>query len=327
MLQRLVHTLAAAVLAFGAAHAQDSPSTAEGLGLSDADAKRLQQVLDAQPEESQARYQWRHPAETLAFFGIEPGMTVVEVLPGGGWYSAILIPYLGSQGVLIGADYPLGLWPNFPFATDEFMAGRRSWPQDWPATAAQWRDGDGAEVLAMRIGGIPDDLNGSADAVLFIRALHNLNAFEGKGGFRSAALADAWAVLKPGGVVGVVQHSVPKGRLTSLREDTWSALKPGAVKIVQDRLTPEGRSDQRADGSRGYLDKDAVVADFQAIGFELVGESDVNRNPKDMLAEDEVVWRLPPTLDGSEDDPELRAKYQAIGESNRMTLLFRKPAA
>lgn len=327
MLQRLIHTLAAAVLAFSAAHAQDSPSAAEGQGLSEADAKRLQQVLDAQPEENQARYQWRHPAETLAFFGIEPGMTVVEVLPGGGWYSAILIPYLGSQGVLMGADYPLDLWPNFPFVTDEFMAGRRGWPQDWPATAAQWRGDDGAEVLATRIGGIPDDLNGSADAVLFIRALHNLNAFEGKGGFRSAALADAWSVLKPGGVVGVVQHSAPKGRLASLTEDTWAALKPGAVKIVQDRLTPEGRSDQWADGSRGYLDRDAVVANFQAIGFELAGESDVNRNPKDMPAEDEVVWRLPPSLDGSEDDPELRAKHEAIGESNRMTLLFRKPAA
>ena len=326
MLQRLVHTLGAAVLAFSAAHAQDSPNDPEGQGLSDADAQRLQQVLDAQPEESRARYQWRHPFETLAFFGIEPGMRVVEVLPGGGWYSAILIPYLGSQGVLMGADYPLDMWPNFPFATDEFMAERRSWPQDWPATAAQWRGDDGAKVLAMRIGDIPDDLNGSADAVLFIRALHNLNAFEGKGGFRSAALADAWSVLRPGGVVGVVQHSVPKGRLASLREDTWSVLKPGAVKMVQDRLTSEDRSDPWADGTRGYLDRDAVVANFQAIGFELVGESDINRNPKDMPAEDEVVWRLPPTLQGSDDAPELRAKYEAIGESNRMTLLFRKPA-
>ena len=303
MPKRLVHTLAAAALACGAAHAQESPSTAEEQGLSDMDAKRLQRVLAAQPEENQARYQWRHPAETLSFFGIEPGMTVVEVLPGGGWYSAILVPYLGSRGALIGADYPLGIWPNFPFATDEFMAKRRSWPQEWPATAAEWRGDDGAEVLAMRIGRIPDDLNGSADAVLFIRALHNLNAFEGKGGFRSAALADAWSVLKPGGVVGVVQHSVSKGHLTST-----------------------DRSDQWADGSRGYLEKDALVATFQAIGFELAGESDINRNPKDMPAEDEVVWRLPPSLNGSEDDPELRAKYEAIGESNRMTLLFRKPA-
>ena len=297
MLQRLIRTLAVVALTFSTAYAQDASDAAQGQGLSDADAERLQQVLDAQPEESQARYQWRHPAETLAFFGIEPGMTVVEVLPGGGWYSAILVPYLGAEGTLIGADYPLGLWPNFPFVTEEFMAKRRSWPQDWPATAAQWQSEDGAQVRAVRIGGISDDLNGSADAVLFIRALHNLNAFEGKGGFRSAALADAWSVLKPGGLVGVVQHQAP-----------------------------EGRSDDWADGSRGYLNRDALVANFEAIGFELAAESDVNRNPEDVPAEDEVVWRLPPNINGSEDDPELRAKYEAIGESNRMTLLFRKPA-
>ena len=297
MLQRLIRTLAVLALTFSTAYAQDAPDAAQGQGLSDADAERLQQVLDAQPEESQARYQWRHPAETLAFFGIKPGMTVVEALPGGGWYSAILVPYLGAEGTLIGADYPLGLWPNFPFVTEEFMAKRRSWPQDWPATAAQWQGEDGAKVSAVRIGGISDDLNGSADAVLFIRALHNLNAFEGKGGFRSAALTDAWSVLKPGGLVGVVQHQAP-----------------------------EGRSDDWADGSRGYLNRDALVANFEAIGFELAAESGINRNPKDVPAEDEVVWRLPPNLNGSEDDPELRAKYEAIGESNRMTLLFRKPA-
>ena len=296
MLQALVRTLAVVALTFSTAQAQDAPSASQGQGLSDADAMRLQQVLDAQPEESQARYQWRRPAETLAFFGIKPGMTVVEVLPGGGWYSAILLPYLGAEGTLIGADYPLGLWPNFPFVTEEFMAKRRNWPQDWPATAEQWQGEDSARVAAVRIGGITDDLNGSADAVLFIRALHNLNAFEGKGGFRSMALANAWAVLKPGGLVGVVQHQAP-----------------------------EGRSDEWADGSRGYLNRDALVANFQAVGFELAGESDINRNPKDMPAEDEVVWRLPPSLNGSEDDPQLRAKYEAIGESNRMTLLFRKP--
>ena len=296
MLQALVRTLAVAALTFSTAQAQDAPSASQGQGLSDADAMRLQQVLDAQPEESQARYQWRRPAETLAFFGIKPGMTVVEVLPGGGWYSAILLPYLGAEGTLIGADYPLGLWPNFPFVTEEFMAKRRNWPQDWPATAEQWQGEDSARVAAVRIGGITDDLNGSADAVLFIRALHNLNAFEGKGGFRSMALANAWSVLKPGGLVGVVQHQAP-----------------------------EGRSDEWADGSRGYLNRDALVANFQAVGFELAGESDINRNPKDMPAEDEIVWRLPPSLNGSDDDPELRAKYEAIGESNRMTLLFRKP--
>jgi len=111
------------------------------------------------------------------------------------------------------------------------------------------------------------------------------------------ALADAYTVLKPGGVVGVVQHQAPAGR-----SDDW------------------------ADGSRGYLNRDTLLGQFEAAGFEFVGESDVNQNPKDIPGEDEIVWRLPPGLQTSRDDPELKAKYQAIGESNRMTLLFRKPA-
>ena len=141
-------------------------------------------------------------------------------------------------------------------------------------------------------------MHGSADAVLFIRALHNLSRFEDKGGFRTQALADANALLKPGGVVGVVQH-----------------------------MAPPGRSDDWANGSRGYLNKATLISQFEAAGFEFVASSEINRNPKDVPAEDDIVWRLPPSLNTSRDNPELREKYETIGESNRMTLLFRKPAA
>src|SRR5512134_710260 len=82
---------------------------------SGADSERLAAVLAAQPPEVQARYQWRHPRETLEFFGIAPGMTVVEALPGGGWYTKILLPYLGPQGSYIGADYAADMWPLFGF--------------------------------------------------------------------------------------------------------------------------------------------------------------------------------------------------------------------
>jgi predicted methyltransferase len=139
-------------------------------------------------------------------------------------------------------------------------------------------------------------MDGTADAVLFVRALHNLNRFEKQGGFLTSALADTLAVLKPGGVVGVVQHKAPAGR-----------------------------SDEWADGSRGYLNQSMVIARFEAAGFEYLGASEVNLNPADVPAEDEVVWRLPPSLQMSKNNPELTAKYEAIGESNRMTLLFRKP--
>ena len=271
--------------------------TATAGGLSEENSTRLAKVLKAQPEELQARYPSRHPQQTLEFFGIEPGMTVVEVLPGRGWYSPILVSYLGSDGMLIGADYRLEIWPNFSFGTPEYIARKRAWVEEWPATAAEWKGEDGASARAVRIGNIPDDLDGTADAVLFVRAMHNLSRFESEGGFRSAALEDTMAVLKPGGVVGIVQHEAPAGT-----PDTW------------------------ADGSRGYLNKDTLIKQMKAAGFEYVGSSAVNNNPADVPGESDIVWRLPPSLMTSRNDPEKRAEYEAIGESNRMTLLFRKPA-
>ena len=265
---------------------------------SSADSARLAAVLAAQPEETQARYEWRHPQETLELFGIEPGMTVIEVLPGLGWYSPILISYLGSEGTLIGADYPMDIWPNFPFATPEFMTEREAWLQEWPKQAAEWTGDDGASAQATRLDMIPSEMNGTVDAVLYIRALHNLSRFEDKGGFRTTALANTFSVLKPGGIVGVVQH-----------------------------LAPAGRPPEWTDGSRGYLNKATLISQLEAAGFEFVASSDINLNPADVPGEEDIVWRLPPSFFTSADNPELRAQMEAIGESNRMTLLFRKPKA
>ena len=253
-------------------------------------------VLDAQPDEVKARYPYRNPRETLEFIGIEPGMTVVEGLPGGGWYSKILLPYLGSDGKLIGADYSLEMYSKFPFATEEFMAGKATWTTDFVADAAEWGGEDGASAAAFHFGAMPEELAGMADVVFLPRALHNLARFESDGGFLTAALADAYASLKPGGMLGVVQHHA--------RDDM---------------------SDEFADGSRGYLKKGFVIAAAEAAGFEFVAESDINANPSDQPAEDDIVWRLPPTLGTSRDNPELKAQLEAVGESNRMTLKFRKP--
>lgn len=272
-------------------------SAFSGDSLSAKSSARLSAVLDAQSDELKSRYQWRHPGETLSFFGIEPGMTVVEVLPGRGWYSPILVSYLGSKGTLIGADYPLEIWPNFPFGNEAFIAKRRGWIEEWPLQAQTWAGDDGAVAKAMRIGMIPDALDASADAVLFIRALHNLSRFEEKGGFFSSALTDSLAVLKPGGTLGVVQH-----------------------------MAPDGQPAASTNGSRGYMDKAALIKRIEAMGFEYVGSSDVNHNANDVPSEQDIVWRLPPSLMTSGDDAQMKAKYQAIGESNRMTLMFRKPA-
>ncbi|WP_405242882.1 class I SAM-dependent methyltransferase [Lentisalinibacter salinarum] len=259
--------------------------------------ERLAEILAAQPEEVQARYEYRHPQETLEFFGIEPGMTVVEALPGGGWYTKILLPYLGADGRLIGADYALEMFPLFGFFSDEQIKKKETWVEDWTAQAEGWAGDDGAAVSAFVLGSLPGEMKGTADAMLFIRALHNLARFEDEGGYLTAALADAYAVLKPGGVVGVVQHEA--------RPDM---------------------PDEWADGSAGYLKQAFVINAFEEAGFELAAESDINANPADQPTAEDVVWRLPPTLATSREDPELREQLQAVGESNRMTLLFRKPA-
>lgn len=259
---------------------------------------KLDKVLAAQDDAVKARYEYRHPKETLEFFGVEPGMTVVEGLPGGGWYSKILIDYLGPDGQLIGANYPYSMFPLFGFFSEEQLEDLKTWEADWPGEAAEWGGENAASVSAFSLGTMPESLDGTADAVLMIRALHNLNRFEeaGEGPYLTNALRDIHDALKPGGVFGVVQHEAPADS-----PDEW------------------------ADGSAGYLKKAYVIERVEDAGFEFVAESDVNANPKDQPTTEDIVWRLPPSLATSREDDALRAELEAVGESNRMTLKFRKP--
>ena len=261
------------------------------------DAAKLSAVLEAQSDKAKARYGARNPAATLEFFGIKPGMTVAEALPGGGWYSKILVPYLGDEGHLVGIDYSIDMWPEFGgFANAEFLEKKKSWAAEWVAGAQEWRAGSAGDISAFTFSGRNEAMDGQIDAILFIRALHNLSRFQTKGGYLTEALADSHALLKSGGIVGVVQHQGPEAN-----DDDW------------------------ADGNQGYLKKSILISQFEAAGFEFVKASAVNENPNDVPTNDEIVWRLPPSLGTSRDNPELRAKMEAIGESNRMTLLFRKP--
>ena len=259
-------------------------------------ALSLAALLDAQPEKVKARYQYRHPQETLECFGIEPGMTVMEALPGGGWYSKILLQHLGNDGHLIGADYAPEMYAKFGFFDEEFMQSRETWIGDWTAEAESWRGDDDASVSAFVLGSLPTEMASTVDAVFLVRALHNLARFEPDGGFLTAALQDTFKILKPGGIVGIVQHR------------SWDDM-----------------SDEWASGENGYLKQGFVIAQAQAARFQFVASSDVNMNDNDRPTEEEVVWRLPPSFDGSADDPEMRAAVEAIGESNRMTLKFVKP--
>lgn len=256
----------------------------------------LDDILAAQSDEMKARYTWRHPKETLEFFGIQPGQVVVEALPGDGWYTKILIPYLGGSGKLIGVNYADTMWSKFGFMNDEQLAKLKTWTTDFPAGAQEWRGDAGAPVDAFVFGQLPEAMHGTADAVVLIRALHNLARFENDGAFLTNALADVFAVLKPGGIVGIVQHEARADM-----PDDW------------------------ANGNAGYLKRSYVIEKMQAAGFELVGESEINQNANDKPTTEEFVWRLPPNYRTSEDDAEKKAAMDAIGESNRMTLKFRKP--
>ncbi len=256
------------------------------------DAAKLDTVLAAQSDKAQARYGARNPAKTLKFFGIKPGMAVGEALPGGGWYTKILVPYLGEEGELMGIDYSIDLWPEFSFANEEFIEKKKNWPTEFVTKTAEWAPADGAAISATTFGGTAGDKAGSLDAVLFFRALHNLSRYESEGQYLTQALSKTHELLKPGGIVGVVQHRAPESA-----EDSWAV------------------------GSAGYLKQSNVIAAFDAAGFELVKKSNINANPKDKPVGDDVVWRLPPSLRGSD---ETKAEREAIGESNRMTLLFKK---
>ncbi|MCB2096539.1 MAG: hypothetical protein KDE05_02810, partial [Parvularculaceae bacterium] len=197
----------------------------------------------------------------------------------------------------IGADYAYEMWPLFTgFATEEFLAKRTTWAADWVTDSAEWAPADGATINAITYGFIPEEMKGTVDVVMMVRAFHHFNRFEEEGGYRTAALKAAMELLKPGGVVGVVQHRAP-----------------------------EGNSDKSAEGDNGYVKQSTIIAAFEAAGFQFLGSSEVNANPADTPGETDIVWRLPPTLATSRDNPDLKAQMEAIGESDRMTLKFRKP--
>jgi len=290
----LITTAALALMA--CATETNSPTAVAASQAASVDSAKLDSVLAAQPDEIKARYVYRNPKETLEFFGVAPGMTVVDTLSGNPWYAGILIDYLGPEGTVIGADYSTEMWTLFGnFAPDP--AEKATWVADWIETAETWRDSDtDAQVSAVAFGAVPEEMAGTVDMILQVRSLHHFNRFEDEGGYMTKALADMMVMLKPGGVVGVVLHRAP-----------------------------EENSDEWATGDQGYVKQSAIIAAFENAGFELESSSEINANPKDQPTEEDFVWRLPPTYASSRDNPELKKQMEAIGESDRMTLKFRKP--
>lgn len=223
-------------------------------------------------ETNKARDRYRHPMETLSFFGIKPDMTVVEISPGAGWYTEILAPFLKDHGKL--------------YEVIGKGAGAKSFEEKLKASPAVY-----AEVVVVSVQA-PAETEmvpaGSADMVLTFRNVHD------------------W---------------IPRGTAEDYFKAFYRALKPGGILGVTDhRADPSHPQDPKA--VNGYVRQDYMIKLAEEAGFKLAGASEINANPRD--DRDHPVWNLPPTLREGEKE---RAKWLAIGESDRMTLKFIKPAA
>jgi predicted methyltransferase len=225
-------------------------------------------------EANKARDKYRNPTATLTFFGVKPTDNVVELYPGGGWYTEILAPYLSAKGSYTVAA-PVGRGADNiakKLDSDAALYGK--------VKRANFPIKDAGTPVAP----------GSADVALTFRNVHNWRF----GGTDAAQTAfnQIYAMLKPGGVLGIVEHRLPEDKDSALEEKS------------------------------GYMKKSSVIAFATKAGFKLVAESDINANPKDTHTWPDGVWTLPPVYRLGDKD---REKYAAIGESDRMTLKFVKP--
>ena len=230
-------------------------------------------------EANKGRDEARHPKETLEFFGFDQNQVVIEISPGSGWYTEILAPAMRGHGKLVAAHFPADSPSEYAQRVrSEFLAMLAAKPAVY----------DQVEVIGYTFGaenalGAP----GSADLVVSFRNMHGFY----RGGNLEKFFADAHAVLKDGGTLGVVAHRAPAG------------------------------ADPEAAKESGYLPQDWLVAQAEAAGFRLAASAEINANPRDTADHPGGVWALPPTFRHGEED---RAKYEAIGESDRMTLRFVK---
>ena len=258
--------------------ASTTPRAADQAVTSPSATAALQAAVDAPTRDAANRMRdgYRHPQQTLAFFGVQPNQTVIEITPGGGWYSEILAPYLNSGGHYIGA---------VPAAAPESKGGIRN------KAFLDKLTGNTASANARLVeldAKTPALAAGTADVVLTFRNVHNWVA----AGNADAYFRAFYAALKPGGVLGVVEHRAKAG------------------------------TDLEKMKSSGYLTEALVTKYATDAGFVLEASSEVNANAKDDANHPKGVWMLPPSnAHDAVDD----AKYKAIGESDRMTLRFRKP--
>ena len=241
-------------------------------------AHNLEQSVNSEDRsiENIKRDKFRHPYETLKFFGIEPEMTVVELSPGGGWYTEILAIYMYDEGELITAPYSASLSDYAKRSREAFEAKLNS------------KNIYEKVKIVDLFGKLAE--NETVDAVLTFRNVHNWLGEDGSG--VKNVFEQSYAALKPGGILGVVEHRAKPG--TSIKEMKKS----------------------------GYVTEELTINLAKEAGFILSKKSEINANIKDTKDHPNGVWTLPPSLYLKDGDKE---KYRQIGESDRMTLLFKKP--
>jgi predicted methyltransferase len=281
--QTLKAALLAGALALGGGAVIAAQHHAHETELPTAHAEALRAAIaaDSRTPANVLRDRYRHPFETLSFFGVEPDDTVVEIWPGGGWYSEILAPYLRRGG---GTYYAASLG-NDQGALRRLITAR---PELYDAARFA-----AFPAFATEETRVPD---GSADVVLTFRNVHNWRMGYQRNGeaYDAEAFRQMFAMLKPGGTLGVVDHRLPEA------------------------------ADAGRELSSGYIKTSTVRRLAEAAGFRFVAASEVNANPRDTADWPEGVWTLPPRLRLGDQD---RERYLGIGESDRMTLRFVKPAA
>jgi len=235
---------------------------------------------DHRQEKNKSRDQYRHPLQTLTFFDVRKNMTVVEIWPGSGWYSEILAPFLKDQGTLYLAHFsPDSKVPYFKKSVATFKTKIAADP--WLYGASQVTVLEPPEVLQIAP-------TGTVDRVLTFRNIHNWM----KSGHLATVLAAIFEALKPGGILGVVEHRQTAGQALDLQAKT------------------------------GYVSERYLRMTAEAAGFKFLNSSTINANLKDSHDHPAGVWTLPPRLKLQERD---REKYLSIGESDRMTISFIKP--
>lgn len=279
------YLLASAMLALAVPAAADHHELLDAAEFAATHAEALSGAINHPSRAGdRARDEFRNPAETLAFFRVEPDMKVGEYAPGGGWYTRVLGHYLGGEGQLVGLYFD----PTSGPFNAESQQGIRAGAAGFPAEAAEFTGLPAENFSAMTLDAVPEGEAGTFDRVLVIRMMHNMMRWNNA----DSELKKMRELLKPGGMLGIVQHRAP-----------------------------EDATADYANGSKGYLRQDDVVGYVEALGFEFVGSSEVNANPNDPANWEGGVWTMPPSLGG---DDEMDARTRDLGESDRMTLLFRK---